>query len=124
MKNKLFLFASLLVMTIVSSCSRYEEGPGLSLRSKDARLEGEWTIEEFAGQATSGDLTLSIKDDGTYTFSSSFGDDTGTWEWATLKTEVVFTNVLGDNTVTVVRLANKEFWYKDDSGDLYKWKQN
>ena len=69
MKNKLFLFASLLVMTIVSSCSRYEEGPGLSLRSKDARLEGEWTIEEFAGQATSGDLTLSINDDGTYTLA-------------------------------------------------------
>ena len=124
MKNKLFLFASLLVMTIVTSCSRYEEGPGLSLRSKDARLEGEWTIEEYAGQATSGGLGLSIKDDGTYTFSSDFGDDTGTWEWANLKTEVVFTNVLGDNTVTIVRLANKELWYKDDSGDLYKWKQN
>jgi hypothetical protein len=124
MKNKLFLFASLLVMTIVSSCSRYEEGPGLSLRSKDARLEGEWIIEEYAGQATSGDLTMSIKDDGTYTFSSAFGDDSGTWEWATLKTEVVFTNVLGDNTVTIVRLANKELWYKDDAGELYKWKQD
>jgi hypothetical protein len=96
----------------------------LSLRSKDARLEGEWTIEEYAGQATSGGLGLSIKDDGTYTFSSDFGDDTGTWEWANLKTEVVFTNVLGDNTVTIVRLANKELWYKDDSGDLFKWKQD
>jgi hypothetical protein len=76
MKNKLFLFASLLVMTIVSSCSRYEEGPGLSLRSKDARLEGEWTIEEFSGQ-NSLDWKISIKDDGTYTFSSSFGEVSG-----------------------------------------------
>ena len=123
MKNKLFLFASLLVMTIVSSCSRYEEGPGLSLRSKDARLEGEWTIDEFSGQ-TSLDWNMSIKDDGTYTFSSSFGEVSGTWEWATLKTEVVFTNVLGDETYTIVRLANKELWYKDDNGDLYKWKQD
>jgi hypothetical protein len=96
----------------------------LSLRSKDARLEGEWTIEEYASVATAGGQTMTIKDDGTYTYSNDFGNVSGTWEWANLKTEVVFTSVLGDVNCTIVRLANKELWYKDDSGDLFKWKQD
>jgi hypothetical protein len=123
MKNKLFLFASLLVMTIVSSCGKYEDGPALSLRTKTARLEGEWSLEEYAGQAASGTIKMTIKKDGSYTSSSAFGDYSGTWKWASSKENVVFSSVLGDQTTTVTRLANKEFWYTDDNGDLYKWKQ-
>jgi hypothetical protein len=124
MKNKLFLFASLLVMTIVSSCGKYEDGPAFSLRSRTARLQGDWTLEEYAGQAASGSIKMTINKDGSYTSSSSFGSYTGTWKWTSSDEKVVFSSVLGDQTTTVTRLANKEFWYTDDNGDLYKWKQD
>ncbi len=124
MKNKLFLFASLLVMTIVSSCGKYDDGPALSLRTKTARLVGDWTLDSYAGQTSAGSIKMSITKGGAVTTSTSFGTYTGTWKWASSKEEVIFSNTTGDVTAKITRLANKELWYTDDNGDLYKWKQD
>ncbi len=44
-KNTLFLL-SLLVL-LFSGCGKYENGPILSLRSKNARLSGEWKVVKY-----------------------------------------------------------------------------
>lgn len=35
-----------LALTVLLSCSKYEEGPKISLRSKKARLNGTWVLEK------------------------------------------------------------------------------
>ena len=45
MKKLSILFAAFSVLFLVS-CGKYEDGPGFSLRSKEARLAGTWTFEK------------------------------------------------------------------------------
>jgi hypothetical protein len=40
-------FISILILFAIFSCSKYEDGPLISLRSKKARLLGEWKVVEF-----------------------------------------------------------------------------
>ena len=44
----------LIILTLIScflfSCSKYEDGPGISLRTKKARLTGTWEIAKINGQ--------------------------------------------------------------------------
>jgi len=37
----------IIIINIVVSCTKYEEGPLLSLRSKKSRLEGEWQYDMY-----------------------------------------------------------------------------
>lgn len=45
MKN--ILFISLFLLIILPSCKKYEEGPLISLRSAEKRLNGEYELKEF-----------------------------------------------------------------------------
>lgn len=45
MKKAIYLL-TLLVITF-SACKKYEDGPGLSLRTKKARLAGDWTLSKL-----------------------------------------------------------------------------
>lgn len=51
MKKITFNWVAIFVITSVSiffnSCSKYEEGPGISLRSADARVTGDWKVESY-----------------------------------------------------------------------------
>ncbi len=44
-KQILFLFSFLVI--ILTGCGKYENGPGLSLRSKNARISGEWKLVKY-----------------------------------------------------------------------------
>jgi hypothetical protein len=44
MKGWKNFFASMVVITVVCGCGKYEEGPLLSLRSKNSRIEGKWKV--------------------------------------------------------------------------------
>ena len=52
------LFLMLAIAAAFSSCKKYEEGPGFSLRSPEGRLEGTWKVE----MATEKDGTNSTAD--------------------------------------------------------------
>lgn len=47
--KKLMLLSLVLIIGAASlnSCKKYEEGPGFSLRSKTARLTGDWRAKEY-----------------------------------------------------------------------------
>ncbi len=50
MKKSTLTLASWVIATLVftfTSCSKYEEGPGLSLRSKTSRVAGDWKVTSF-----------------------------------------------------------------------------
>lgn len=53
MKNtikKMGNMALALVLFTLASCSKYEDGPGISLRSKKSRLVGDWVATKFVDE--------------------------------------------------------------------------
>ncbi len=118
---------------VMTSCSKYEEGPSLSLRSKKARLAGEWSISNVTLNGTDvtslmlpsgSSYTMTIEKDGTWTSSysaSGFSStEAGTWEFVDSKEKLkIVTTGSSDtdgDTSTIVMLKNKELKLKDVSG--------
>jgi hypothetical protein len=120
----------------MTACKKYEEGPSLSLRSKKARMAGDWKVEAYYedGVDKTSDYrtfiaseSFTMDKDGSYTSSSTttsaFGGitstDNGTWEFINdkedLRTLSSQANATAD-TMVIVKLKNKEMWAKSKSG--------
>jgi hypothetical protein len=124
MKKGLFILSAGLLL--LASCGRYEEGPGFTLRSKKARLAGDWKVTEITvnGSTTvDGDPTLptgyelnfTFEKDGKFSVSSSDSDtpntpDTGTWEFKDDSLVTKYSDGFRE-AFRIVRLTNKEFWF-------------
>ena len=138
MKKLSILFAAFAVV-LLASCGKYEDGPGLSLRSKKARAVGEWTVESAvqAGVDITNDITLggtvnlTLDKDGTYTYNYNYnvfgqpinGSFTGTWDFSDDKTTLDVTDGSGSVTSSkILRLTSKELWLEesDGSGGTYE----
>ena len=52
-QNTLLLAAAAVTVLNFQSCSKYEDGPAFSLRSKTSRLVGEWEVVKIDGQSVS-----------------------------------------------------------------------
>lgn len=127
---------SLGTASVLTSCSKYEEGPKLTLLSKKNRLTNDWKLTAIAdSNGTSLDMTgfsttMSLENDGAFSGNSNytaFGqqvfnyDVTGTWEFTddketlTLTTLTVNTQSTNDiSKMTIVRLANDELKMRDE----------
>jgi len=105
---------------LVSASCKYEEGPGISLRTKKARLSGNWEVEKISendGDVYTPNGNNSIK----YTFNKSGSGDgefktfgitttrTFDWEFKNSKEEIKITYNNGDIIyTTILRLTNEE----------------
>ncbi len=131
--KKLFILsvAALLgTSALVSSCSKYEEGPKLTLLSKKARLTGDWKLSEQTlngtAQTLNGTSTMTISKDGTFKSAYSYvilgqtysSNTTGTWEFSDDKTSILSTESgqTTADTLKIYRLANKELKFIDVNG--------
>lgn len=104
----LFLFISFTFF----SCSKYEDGPQFTLRSKTSRLTNEWKVDKvykngieqalsgsYSGISWSVFLEMEIKNDETVKFYGGdidngyvqAGTNEGKWEWADDKEAITFT---------------------------------
>ncbi len=108
-----------------STSCKYEEGPSISLRTKKARVAGEWGVEK----AIEADGTVDTDWDGyTYTFDKDGGgkievkDGTFSysadfeWEFISSKEKMRLTFDGESDENTILRLTNKEMWLKDADG--------
>jgi hypothetical protein len=134
MKKNLAIICSMLFLF---SCSKYPDGPSISIYSKKARLANTWIINTayengvektadfntvFAG------YTLTIKKDETYSLSySPFSvgnySESGVWDFNDDKTQVTFhKNGSSDQqTWTIKKLESKELWGEyTDSSTVYE----
>ncbi|HOS20990.1 MAG TPA: lipocalin family protein [Bacteroidales bacterium] len=131
----LTVVASVLMLT---SCSPYEEGPAISLRSRTERLCNEWRLTRLYINGTEQTLssfdqqtTLEFKDNGTINYSYAVMDSTaivitgsGTWEFNNDQTEVftTITYTLGGtekDTFKILRLKEEELWFENnEDGDV------
>jgi hypothetical protein len=137
--KKIALFGFVLALgtaTVLTSCSKYEEGPKLTLLSKKNRLTNDWKLTATADSngvaldMTGFSTTMSLANDGTFSGNSTytlFGtpvfdyDVTGTWEFTdeketlTLTTLTLNTQPVNDAVkYTIVRLAKDELKVRDE----------
>jgi hypothetical protein len=123
--NKTFKLTTLLLgfaLIFGTSCGKYEEGPGISFRSKKARVANTWAVEKYIIDGNEQDLTnftdvtFEFTKDGKYTFTyGTNGSEKGTWEFGDKK-ETIKTKEDGKTDVdesTIIKLKNKEFWTKE-----------
>lgn len=128
-----------LVLVSVTSCKKYEDGPAFSLRTKKARITGEWKIESvtFKGSDVTAATTailganymLEIEKDGKYKIVGNFPDD-GTWKFGEDKDDIYTTSSKAgsvEQSFRILRLMNKELWLRQtaSNGDvsIFKYKQ-
>jgi hypothetical protein len=124
--------------SVLTSCSKYEEGPKLTLLSKKNRLSNDWKLSAIAdSNGTTLDMTgfsttMSLDKDGTFSGNSNYTvlgqqvfnyDVTGTWELTDSKeTLTIRTNTINTQTLptpevsisTIVRLAKDELKVRDE----------
>lgn len=136
---KLFVAAVSIAVITISSCGKYEEGPGFSVRTKKGRLAGEWTVDKFlynGNDVTSSfvpsgtSYKISIEKDGswtdTYTVGSISSTDNGTWEFVEkkemLKWVTTGSSDTDGDTLTILKLKNNELWFEEHVGsDHYEY---
>lgn len=117
------------LMLVFVSCSKYEEGSKFTVLSKKARLVNTWKLDKITytsggiSSESTGDVTLDIKKDNTYTYTVTVGGssftDTGTWAFSDDKSQVIYTDGNGNTDAnTIIKLKNKELSFEDVSGSI------
>ena len=133
MKKLFFIGLATLAVSsaTLTSCGKYEEGPGLALSSKTARLTGSWkltaqTTNGVADALTGLTQTMEITKDGKYSVLISYSymgfnytnDFTGTWAFSDDKLNLITTVdcLTGSDSQEILRLAGKELKLKSVDG--------
>ena len=121
-KNYLFLSIAVIISLAITSCGKYEDGPGFSLLTKTARMTNKWELKSVDGQTiTGGEVVWDLKKGGEATTYGGFGTETGTWEFSDDK-EDLFLEFDGDaSTWKIRRLTNKELWVEFAGLELAKF---
>lgn len=123
------LLAVLVLFSLLQSCKKYPEGPILSLRSREARLEGNWSCEKVLvnNQESTpfySKYSYGYGSDNSYTENNGFNTLTGTWALTSDDDSVIVK--INTNQVLhrfkILRLKNKSFWLVEDrNSSIYEW---
>ena len=118
MKNLKIMAIAVFVASIgiVSSCSKYEDGPKLTLRTKKARLVGKWELKEYVDEdgntheATDSEH-MTLQRDGDHTIVDNGYSYSGKWDLSNDKKHLKI-SLTPASTVSmkIYRLTNKELW--------------
>lgn len=113
-----------IVALFIVSCSKYEEGPSMSLASKTARLINDWEVEKVIenGIDITTDYKIMYPDQSFHYFRNytlkQVENETElakAWEWGEDKETIIITWKLLETehvqTKRIIRLASSEFWY-------------
>ncbi len=128
----LFFTGLLSILVVLPSCSKYEEGPAISLRTKKARVANTWEVEkayrnneevtddydEYTLKTTKdGDAELAaLYSAGSFSFEY---DTQGTWDFADDKESLMldFEDDGADRNYQILRLTNDEMWLREIGGE-------
>ena len=128
-----------MIITLYSSCRKYDDGPDISFRSKKNRLFGYWSMEKWIQNDVEQNAQLKVQHkfgfakDGTYyysftdTLSGSTLDFTGTWQFRHNKDQLVLgledpINGMEYQVWDIRRLTAKQLWLQTESpGNLVIW---
>lgn len=114
-------------LVLLTSCKKYEEGPGFSLRSKKERVANLWKVD-YAYDLRDSVVTTSDYTGETWEFTKSGNfverdnaavDKTGTWEFVSDKGKITIKFPLDTHTYGILKLREKELWLKDAEEELH-----
>ena len=124
-KNYLFLSIAVIISLAITSCGKYEDGPGFSLLSKTARMTNKWELKSVDGETIpAGEAVLDLKKDGSMSINEDGYIIDGSWEFSSDKEDLRL-SIFGDEVdLKIRRLTNKELWLENELEDneLSKWK--
>lgn len=117
-----------IVMGLVASCKKYEEGPSFSFLSKKSRLANEWKME-MAFELSSGVETTQDYNNETWEFtkkgeyferSNGNIEKAGTWDFISDKESIQLT-FPGPKLdyLRIVKLKNNELWLQDNDEEYH-----
>lgn len=138
LKTAGYATAATLVICNLQSCSKYEDGPAISLKSKRARLVGKWKVVQIGTQIIhsqddysvemqfdkDGDARMIVGTNYTsyYGYTYFYGTTyVGSWDFGTHKQTL---DLILDGTAVnfdIRRLTKDEVWLEDLS-DHKEWK--
>jgi hypothetical protein len=129
LKTSLSFLAVLCMLTILSSCGKYDDGPMLSLRTRTERIANTWQVDNYkinGNDYTSlvAGYTETYKKDGDYMYNWGGFNGTGYWEFTSKDAEVSITGITNQSprTLVILRLTEKELWYYYlDDGDKHEF---
>ncbi len=115
------------------SCSKFEDGPKISLLPKKTRISRDWKVEYSINLATNiehsadfADWLLSIDKNGSFTntviYNSVKTTYNGSWEFiGNNQIRYTFSTLTGDQIefYTILRLSRKEFWVKNEYEEIH-----
>lgn len=102
-----------------TGCKKYEEGPGLSLRSKKSRLVNEWKLDKLISSSSSStpEMTMDIKRDGTVTITYSSSSSERKWDLSSSKESLTITGTTSGTTYDIIKLKSKELWLREGNDE-------
>lgn len=112
------ILAAALAIPTIQSCSKYPEGPGVSLHSRAERVANTWKVENYKINGT--DYTSLVSNyeqtfskDGNYSYSFGAINGSGVWAFQNDDAEIRVTGVSSQpsQTLFILKLKEKEFWY-------------
>jgi len=118
-KTKIYLFLSIAVIIslAITSCGKYEDGPGFSLLSKTARMTNTWELKSVDGEVEAGLVVLDLKKDGSMSINEDGYIIDGSWEFSYDKEDLRL-SIFGDEVdLKIRRLTNKELWLENELED-------
>lgn len=132
LKISLFAFAAVGLIAM-ESCKKYEEGPGLSFRSRAERVANTWRVAKYLEGGIDVTNDESAYPNGNWIFEKE-GDlsvsttvlgimvtATGTWDFASNDEVISYIFSGGGNTTTgeaqILMLKEKEMWLRDEMGN-------
>jgi hypothetical protein len=114
------VYLAVMLLSLAGCCKRYEDGPGLSLRSKTERLCNSWRVEGYFVNGSDqsrwfhdnypGYRELFNKDN-TYKRHVMGIQAEGTWAFFDHKNQVIVGTPGSTFEVVLLRLKEKELWY-------------
>lgn len=132
MKTKALIVCFLFASFSLVSCSKYEEGPAISLRSKKERVANTWKIDKAYrnGEDVTEDYdqyTLKLTKDGDASLAALFAsgnlsfeyETDGTWKFENSK-EVLnldFEDDDADAKYQILKLKEDELWLREQGGE-------
>lgn len=133
--KKILLMAALgaAVITGTTSCSKYEDGPVVSLVSRENRISNTWQYESATkdGNDILSDTTiiftgsrLDFNKNGTLLWNWNNGAIGGAWTFQSNDEEVKlsFPAPMGDKVWTILKLKQDQFWVKYiEDGSTYEF---
>ena len=116
-KNYLFLSIAVIISLAITSCGKYEDGPGFSLLTKTARMTNKWELKSVDGEVEAGLVVLDLKKDGSMSINEDGYIIDGSWEFSYDKEDLRL-SIFGDEVdLKIRRLTNKELWLENELED-------